>query len=76
MIRGTDGGLLLQNFSVHGSGLELWSPGSVPRALPFAPSWVDGFGASARLVEYATGCISRQRLDGRVLRCLPDAADL
>jgi len=58
MIRGTDGGLLLQNLSVHGPGVELWNPGSVPRALPFTPNWVDGFGASARLVEYATGCVS------------------
>ena len=59
LIRGTDGGLLLQNFSVHGSGLELWSPGSVSRALPFRPNPFDGFGASARLVEYATGCRNR-----------------
>jgi hypothetical protein len=58
MIRGTDGGLLLENFSGHGSALELWNPGSVPRALPFTPNPFDGFGASARLVEYATGCRS------------------
>jgi hypothetical protein len=59
MIRGTDGGLLLENFSGHGAGLKLWSPGSVSRALPFRPNPFDGFGASARLVEYATGCRSR-----------------
>jgi hypothetical protein len=59
MIRGTDGGLLLENFSVHGPGLELWNPGRPPRALPFTPNPFDGFGASARLVEYATGCRSR-----------------
>ncbi len=58
LMRGTDGGLLLQNFSVHGSALELWDPGSVPRALPFRPNPFDGFGASARLVEYGTGCVS------------------
>jgi hypothetical protein len=59
LIRGTDGGVLLQNFSVNGPGLELWNPGSRPRALPFTPNPFDGFGASARLVEYATRCISR-----------------
>ena len=59
MIRGTDGGLLLQNFSSHGSGLELWNPGSVSQMLPFRPNPFDGFGASARLVEYATGCRSQ-----------------
>ncbi len=59
LIRGTDRGLLLQNLSVHGPGVELWNPGGVPRALPFTPSWADGVGASARLVEYATGCRGR-----------------
>jgi hypothetical protein len=59
MIRGTDGGLLLQNFSSHGSELELWNPGSVSQMLPFRPNPFDGFGASARLVEYATGCRSQ-----------------
>jgi hypothetical protein len=59
LIRGTDAGLLLQNFSVNGPGLELWNPGNVPRALPFTASPVDGFGASDRLVEYATSCVSR-----------------
>ena len=59
MIRGTVGGLLLENFSGHGSGLELWNPGSVSRALPFTSNPFGGFGASARLVEYATGCRSR-----------------
>jgi hypothetical protein len=59
LIRGTDGGLLLESFSGHGSGLELWNPGGLPQALPFRPNPFDGFGASARLVEYATGCIGR-----------------
>lgn len=59
MISGTYGGLLLDNLSAHGPGLELWSLGSAPRGLPFTLNWVDGFGASARLVEYATGCRSR-----------------
>ena len=59
LIRGTSGGLLLENFSVHGPELELWKPGGAPLALPFTRSTVEGFGASARLVEYATGCISR-----------------
>ena len=58
LIRGTDGGLLLENLSPHGPGLELWNPGTMPRALPFAAGPSDGFGASTRLVEYATGCVS------------------
>jgi hypothetical protein len=63
VITGTDEGFLLQlRHGAVGSGLALWSPGSKPRNLPYAPASGPtagigyGFDASARLVAYGTGC--------------------
>ena len=53
-IRGTDAGLLLQ--TGRRLNLALWSPGSRPRTLPYAPSLSDGFDATARLIAYGTSC--------------------
>src|SRR5258708_40350318 len=52
LIRGTDGGLLLENFSGHGSGLELWSPGSVSQGLPSTPTPFHAFAATPHLLAY------------------------
>ena len=51
LIAGTDAGLLL----AAGTGLQLWNPGSAPRALPHSRA-AQGFTVSPRLVAYDTGC--------------------
>ena len=56
LVEGTDAGLLLEVHRGHDFGLALWSPGAAPIALPYSPLWGDGFGASARVVAYGTGC--------------------
>jgi hypothetical protein len=57
LLRGTDAGLLLQ----VRQGLALWGPGRKPRLLPSSPPGgiADGFDATARLVAYGTGCVTR-----------------
>jgi len=56
LVEGTDAGLLLEIRRGHNFGLALWNPGAAPRALPYSPSWSDGFDATARLVAYGTDC--------------------
>ncbi|HEY6278978.1 MAG TPA: hypothetical protein VIX86_21920 [Streptosporangiaceae bacterium] len=58
VMRGTDAGFLLELRHRLDSGLALWSPGSMPRTLPHAPTaGIDsGFDATSRLVAYGTGC--------------------
>src|SRR5262249_46242480 len=62
LIRGTDAGFLLEVRYGRGLGLVLWSPGGLPRNLPYLPAsaptaGIDyGFDATARLVAYGTGC--------------------
>jgi hypothetical protein len=55
LVAGTRAGLLLQ---APTGRLQLWTPGEAPRPLPYAADWADGFGATARLVAYGTGCRS------------------
>jgi hypothetical protein len=52
-VAGTDAGLLLQDRS---GLLRLWRPGTTPRPLPYSPAWADGFGVTAGLIAYGTGC--------------------
>lgn len=56
LVRGTAGGLLLENYAARGAPLELWRPGDAPVLLPRRPSWADGFAATAGLIAYGTGC--------------------
>jgi len=63
VIRGTDGGFLLQlSRANHRLGLAIWRPGSTPRPLPHSPadSSSAGFDASARLIVYGMGCHIRE----------------
>jgi len=63
VIRGTDGGFLLQlSRPGHRSGLAIWRPGSRPQPLPHSPadSILAGFDASARLIAYGMGCHIRE----------------
>ena len=53
LVAGTDGGLLLQD---RRGLLRLWRPGTTPRRLPYSPDWADGFGVTAGLIAYGTGC--------------------
>lgn len=55
VIRGTAAGFLLQ---LRPYVLALWTPGSAPRPLPYAPAdgVPSGFDASARLIAYGSGC--------------------
>ncbi len=53
LVASTDGGLLLQD---RGGMLRLWRPGTTPRLLPYSPAWADGFGVTAGLIAYGTGC--------------------
>ncbi len=59
VIAGTDAGFLLQ-IRLRGNPhvMALWNPGSTPVALPYSPAdgITDGFGATARLVAYGSGC--------------------
>jgi hypothetical protein len=56
LVRGTDAGLLLENYRSPGEPLELWKPGHAAVMLPHAPSWADGFAATSRLIASGTGC--------------------
>jgi hypothetical protein len=63
LVEGTSAGLLVevQRRLAHNYlffGLALWNPGALPVALPYSPSWGDGFAADARLIAYGTGCRS------------------
>jgi len=62
LIRGTDGGLLLQGRPGQAYRLALWTPGSAPRNLPDSPEngVSDGFDATARLVAYGSDCRVRE----------------
>jgi hypothetical protein len=53
LIAGTDAGLLL----AIGGRIELWSPGSTPRTLPYSTSG-QAFAVGQQLVAYDTGCAS------------------
>jgi len=53
LIAGTDAGLLL----AAGNSIELWSPRSTPRTLPYSAS-SSAFAVSPQLVAYDTGCAS------------------
>ncbi len=59
VIAGTDAGFLLQ-IRLRGNPhvMALWNPGGTPVALPYSPAdgITDGFGATARLVAYGSGC--------------------
>jgi hypothetical protein len=56
LVRGTDAGMLLENYGLRGEPLELWRPGSAPALLRHSPAWDDGFSATPRLVAYGSGC--------------------
>lgn len=62
LIRGTDGGLLMQGRPGQIYRLALWTPGSAPRNLPGSreSGISDGFDATARLVAYGSGCQTRE----------------
>ena len=61
LIRGTDGGLLLQGRPGQVHRLALWTPGSAPRNLPDSHEngISDGFDATACLVAYGSDWLSR-----------------
>jgi hypothetical protein len=63
LVEGTSAGLLVevQRRLAHDDlffGLALWNPGTAPVALPYSPSWGDGFAADARIIAYGTDCRS------------------
>jgi hypothetical protein len=56
LVRGTDGGLLLESHASDGASLELWRPGSAARPLPHRAQWGNGFAATPRLIAYGGRC--------------------